>query len=326
MATILDQSFQIGKESTYGTAVAMARAYEVKADGWKLQQESIPSIGMRPGLQGEGSDRQKTIVMGGTGTTSWDVLNKGAGLLLQALFGSSAGPTQQASTIAYLQTFATTTAAPADHYTTQMNRVDSSDTSRPFTALGSTVTAWSFKHAVGGLLTLDCTWDARTIVTSEAAGAAVSPTAATTFDWTQLNVTVNGTEVCLASFEVNGDLGLKTDRRLMCATSAGLKRQPKRAAVPTITGTLVSEFDDLTIYNLFTAGTIVPIVATWTGAQIVSGHNFQIIMTMPACKLIGDTPEASLTGMTMQPIPFKALYDQTNAMLTVTYKSTDTTF
>jgi len=79
MATILDQSFSVGKESTYGTAVALARAYEVKADGWKRQQESLPSVGMRPGMQGEGSDRQKTINMGGSGTTSWGVLNKGAG-------------------------------------------------------------------------------------------------------------------------------------------------------------------------------------------------------------------------------------------------------
>jgi hypothetical protein len=154
----------------------------------------------------------------------------------------------------------------------------------------------------------------------------VSPSTATTFDWTQLNVTVNGTETCLSNFELNADLGMKTDRRLMCTTSAGLKRAPKRAAVPTITGTLVSEFDDLTIYNLFRAGTIVPIVFTWTGALIVSGHNFQLTLTLPACKLEGDTPEASLTDMTMQPIPFKALYNQSAAMATLTYKSTDTSF
>ncbi len=195
MATILDQSFQVGKESTYGTAVARSRAYEVKSDGWKRQQESIPSVGMRPGMQGEGSDRQKTINMGGTGSTSWDVLNKGAGLLLQAMFGSSTGPVQQGATSAYLQTFATTTAAPGDYYTTQMQRVDSSDTVRSFTAKGSTITGWSFKHDVGGLLTLDLNWDVRDIVTSEAAGSGVSPTSATTFDWTQLHVTVNSAEV-----------------------------------------------------------------------------------------------------------------------------------
>jgi len=207
-----------------------------------------------------------------------------------------------------------------------MQRVDSSDTVRAFTAKGCTITGWKLAHAVGGLLTLDLDWDARDIVTSEAAGSAVSPTSATTFDWTQLNVTVNGSEVCLSNLEVTADLGLKTDRRLMCATSAGLKRAPKRAAVPTITGTLTSEFDDLTIYNLFTAGTIVPIVATWTGAVIEGAHNYTITLTLPACKSEGDTPEASLTDMTMQPIPFRALYDQSSAMATLSYKSTDTSF
>jgi hypothetical protein len=324
MATVLDQSFSVGKESTYGTAVALARAYEVKTDGWKRQQESLPSVGMRPGMQGEGSDRQKTINMGGSGTTSWDVLNKGAGLLFQAMFGSATGPTQQASTIAYLSTFATTTAAPDDYFTTQIQRVDSGDTVRSFTAVGCAITGWKLAHEVGGLLTLDIDWDARDIGTATGAGSAVSPSSATTFDWTQLNVTVNGTETCLKSFELNADLGLKTDRRLMCSTSAGLKRAPKRAAVPTFTGSFVSEFDDLTLYNLYTAGTIVPIVATWTGAQIVSGHNYQITLTLPACKFDGDTPEASLTDMTMQPMQFRALYDQSSALATLTYKSTDT--
>lgn len=325
MATILDQSFQVGKESTYGTAVAMSRAYEVKSDGWKDQIENIPSVGMRPGMQGEGSDRQKTIVMGTTATTTWDVLNKGGGLLFQALLGSSSGPTQVAATAAYTSTFATTTAAPGDYYSTQMQRVDSGDTLRIFTTVGCAITNWKFSHAVGGNLELELGWDGRQTVTTESAGSGVSPTSAAAFDWTMLNVTVNGTETCLSNFEVSGDLGLKTDRRLMCATSAGLKRAPKRAAVPSITGAFTSEFDDLTLYNLYKAGTIVPIVATWTGAQIESGQNFTLTITLPACKLEGDTPESSLTDMTMQPITFKALYNQSDAMMTLTYKSTDQT-
>lgn len=324
MPTILDQNFSVGLESTYGTAVSLVRAFEAQSDGWTREQEDIPSVGMRPGLQGEASDRQKTIIMGATGSTTFNPLNKGLGYLLQGMLGTVTGPTQQAATIAYLSTFTTSTASPAKHYTAQMQRVDSADTTRAFTYPGATITEWTFTHEVGGLLELELGWDARTEVTNVAAGSAVSPSAATTFDWTQLAVTVDSTEVCVESIEVAGDLGLKTDRRLMCATSAGLKRAPKRAALPTITGNIRAEFEDLTLYNLFTAGTIVPIVFTWTGAQIVSGHNFQLTITLPACKFTGSTPESSLTDLTMQPLPFKALWDGSNPMCTITYKSTDT--
>lgn len=323
MVSILDQNFSVGLESTYGTAVSLSRAFEAKAHNFKRQQEDIPSVGFRPGLQTEFSDRQKTVVMGATGSTTFDVLNKGLGILLQGMLGTISGPTQQSATIAYLTTAATATASPAKYYTTQWQLADSSDTARNFTYVGSTITNWKFSHAVGGLLELELGWDCRNESTAVAAGSAVTPTTATTYDWTQLNVTVNGTETCVASIEVNGDLGLKTDRRLMCATSAGLKRAPKRAAVPAITGTIVSEFDDLTLHGLYTAGTIVPIVMTWTGAQIVSGQNYTLTITMPNCKLGGDTPEASISDMTMQPVPFKALYDGSSAACTITYKSVD---
>jgi len=324
MASTLDQSFSVGKESTYGTVVSLARAFEVDADGWKRQQESIPSVGMRPGLQGEGSDRQKTVVMGAQGKTKFEVLNKGLGLLLQSL-GTTTGPTQQGATAAYKTTVTSATASPAIYYTAQMQRVDSSDTVRPFTYPGSTITKWKWSHQVGGLLEAELDWDARTESTATAAGSAVSPTTATTYDWTQLQCTINGTEYCLANVDLEIDLGLKTNRRLMCATSAGLKRAPKRAAVPTVTGALKGEFDDLTNFALYTAGTIVPIVLTWTGASIGGGNNFSITITMAACKLEGDTPESSLTDLTMQPLPFKALYDGTNPMYKIEYQSTDTT-
>jgi len=324
--TILDQNFSVGVESVYGTTVALARAYEAQADGWSLTREDIPSVGMRPGLQGEFSDRQKTVVMGAEGTTTFHVLNRGLGLLLRGMLGTSAGPTQQASTIAYLQTFTTSAAPPAVHYTAQMQRVDSSDTTRAFTYPGATITGWTLLHEVGGLLELELGWDARTEVTNVAAGAAVSPAGATTFDWTQLGVTVGGTEACVTSIELAADLGLKTDRRLMCATTAGLKRAPKRAAVPTITGTIQAEFEDLTLYNRWVNNEIFAVVMTWTGAQIVSPHNFRLEVTLPACKFTGSTPESSLSDLTMQPLPFKALFNGTDPMCTITYMSTDTAF
>jgi len=328
MSTVLDQSFQLGVESTYGTAVAMSRAYEAQGDGFKLEQEDLPSIGMRPGMQGEFSDRQKTITMGAGGTLDFDVLNEGFGLLLQAMFGTSTGPTQQAATAAYKSTHTTATDDPDTSYTTQIQRVDIGGTLRSFTQPGSVITGWRLSHTVPGLLVASIDFDAQTQVTSEAAGSAVTPTGATTYDWTQCAVTIDSgggaAAYCVESVELTADLSMKTDRRLMCAASGGLKEQPKRNGVPSFTGVLNGEFEDLTEYALFTAGTICDIVITWTGAEIESPYNYELKLTLPSCKFTGDTPEASLDEITKQPLPFKALWDGTNALATCEYTSTDT--
>jgi hypothetical protein len=325
VSSVLDQTFQLGKESTYGTAVSLVRAFETQADGWKGQRDDLLSVGFSPAMQATRSDRVRTVEMGATGSTEWDILTKGQGYVFQGIFPTVTGPTQQASTTAYKSTFTTATASPGVYYTAQMQRVDSSDTLRSFTYKGATITKAKFSHKVGDTLKLGLDWDARTESTAVGAGSAGTVASATTFDWTQLNTTVNGTEYCLADMEVNFDLGLKTDRRLMCSTSAGLKRAPKRAAVPVVTGTITGEFDDLTNYALWTAGTMVPIIFTWTGANIASTYYYTVKLTLNNCKFTGETPQSSLKDMTMQPLPFMAYWDGTNAVASLEYTSTDTT-
>ena len=325
---ILDQNFQLGLESTYGTFATPTRAFEAKGDDWKLEIDDLPSVGMRPGMQGEFSDRQKTVVMGGSGSLEFDVLNKGMGLLLQAMFGTVAGPTVVEAP-AFRSTFTTDTNGPNKSYSCQIQRADTSDTLRAFTALGSVVTGWKLSHTVPGLLVANLDFDSRTIVTDEAAASAVSPSGAASFDWTEFAVSIDSgggaAEFCVESAELNADLGMKTDRRLMCSTSGGLKKQPKRNAVPTFTGTFTGEFEDLTEYNLFTGGTICEIVYTWTGPLISASENAKLQITMPACKFMGDAnPVSTLTDITKQPMPFKAHYDGTNPVATATYTSLDT--
>lgn len=323
MSSILDQNFSLGKESTYGTSVSLVRAFEAQADGWKAQRDDLDSVGFRPSQQAQSSDRVRQVIMGVSGATEWDILTKGQGYIFQGIFPTVTGPTQQSATIAYKSTFSTANASPGVYYTAQMQRVDSGDTIRSFTYPGATITKATFSHKVGDVLKLKCDWDARTETTATAAGSAATVSSATTFDWTQLQPSVNGSEYCVSDAEVTFDLGLKTDRRLMCATSAGLKRAPKRAAVPTVTGKLVGEFDDLTNYNLWVNGTIFSVVLLWEGATIASTFKYTVKLTLPACKFTGESPESSLSDMTMQPLPFRALWDGTNPVATLEYTSVD---
>ena len=143
MSSILDQVVQVGVESTYGTAVAPTRAYEAKADTFTRDVEYIQSIGFRRDLQTVRSDRDDTVSLGATGSIECDILNKGQGLLLQHVLGTTSGPTQNGSTTAYKSTFSTDDTGPTGSYTIQMSRVDSGGTLRPFTYEGCVATAFS---------------------------------------------------------------------------------------------------------------------------------------------------------------------------------------
>lgn len=322
MATILDTAIMVGKETTYGTkAGAWTRAYEGKADSFKRTQEPLESIGFRAGMETVRADRRRPVNMGGEGTLEIDVLDKGFGLLLQALLGTVAGPTVEGVTAAYTTTAASSSDDPNDAYSLQVLRVDTSGTSRAFTHLGSTITGWEFKQDVNGLFVCSMDFDFQTVVTDQAAGTPSYPDGALPFDWTQCAVTVSGASVDVKTLSLTGDLGLKTDRRYLRGSE--LKAQPKRAAVPTFGGSLEVDFADLTLYNAFVSGEIMPLVFTWTGSEIESPFNAELQITLPACQFDGESPQASLDDLTVQSLPYRVLDNGTDPAVSITYTSTD---
>ena len=134
MSGVMDQHVTVGVESTYGTAqLSTVRSYEAKADTFSRDVEYIQSVGFRRDLQTIRSDGDDTVSLGATGSLEFDLLHKGAGLLLQHILGPTSGPTQIASTSAYKTSLSSNDIGPAGSYTIQMGRVDSGGTMRPFT-------------------------------------------------------------------------------------------------------------------------------------------------------------------------------------------------
>lgn len=322
MSSNLDTAILLGKETTYGTPVALTDAYEGKADSWKRENEYLDSIGFRAGDQAMRSDRRTAINMGGAGSLEFDILNKGAGFLLQALLGTVSGPTQEGATAAYTSTHTTASDDPGDSYTVQVQRVGAtSGTIQSFTHHGCKPTGWTLSQEVGGYAMLNVDFDFEDVETATANGTPAYPASASPFDWTQALVEVNSTAVDVSSLELSADLNLKTDRRFL--RNSALKKEPCRQGRPTFNGTLAGEFLDSTLYDLFVAGTIVPIVFTWAGAEIESPHNFELKVTMAACQLTGESPEASIDDLPSQPVTFDVLHNGTDPAILIEYKSTD---
>lgn len=325
---VLDTAILLGEETTaYGTAATLTRGYEGKADDLTATVEQLESVGFRPGMHTLRSDRMVTIPSGGSGSLEVDVLNKGMGLLLKGCLGASTPPTQIGTTTAYTSQYFTDADGPTNSYTVQTIRPRVEGTSEdPFTHLGTVFTGWNLAQEAGGLLVFTAELDFREVRTNVAAGTPTYPSNAMPFHWAQCDVSIGGVAFDYATgIEVGTDLAMRTDRRYLTGTH--LKRQPRRNAVPTLTGTLSTDYADLTRFSEFAAGTVVEdLVLTWVGATIEGAEEFTFRVTIPALVWTEGTPTASLSESPTQGLPFRVLHNGTNPALTITVTSTDTAY
>ena len=323
MSSILDQVIQVSPEVTYGTAVSPTRAYEGKADTFTRDVEYLQSVGFRRDMQTIRNDRDDTISLGATGSIEFDLLNKGAGLLLQHVLGTTSGPTQLGSTSAYRSTFATSDSGASGSYTIQVSRVDSGGTLRPFTYEGCVATGFNIAQDLGSNLSFTLNFDAENEQTSTGEATPAYPSGADPFNYTQAVIAIDGSAATnFTSFSLDGDLGMDTARRFLAGSAT--KSQPKRSSVPSYTGTITAEFADLTDYNKFVNGTEFSINASWNGAEIASPYNFECVLSIPVAKFTGSAPVASLDSLTTVDLPFGVLDNGSSAAITMTYTSTDT--
>jgi hypothetical protein len=269
------------------------------------------------------SDRDDTISLGATGSIEFDLLNKGAGLLLQHVLGSTSGPTQLGATSAYRSTFATTDIGPTGSSTIQVSRVDSGGTLRPFTYEGCVATGFNIAQDLGSNLSFTLNFDAENEQTSTGEATPAYPSSADPFNYTQAVIAIDGSAATnFTSFSLDGDLAMDTARRFL--NGSATKSQPKRSGVPSYTGTITAEFASLTDYNKFVNGTEFSINASWNGAEIASPYNFECVISIPVAKFTGSTPVASLDSLTTVDLPFTVLDNGSSAPITMTYTSTDT--
>lgn len=325
---VLDAQLHVARETAYGTPITPTRSFEAKADGHKRPPAFLESVGMRPGMQAMRTERRRPINMGAEGAIELDLMNKGLGMFLRAMMGSSA-ITQQGATAAWLQAHLSTGDGPVgESLTVQLGRPPLTGAVLPFTYHGGKVKTWEVTQAVGdgnsGIGKLRLGMDYEDEDTTTVLAAPAYPSGISTYGWPEFAVTVNAAPVDIIEYSVSGDNNLNTERRR--ARGSVLKREPLRKGLPNYEGRLVVDFENLTQYDRFRGGTVVPIVATWTGAEIAAGFNFLLRCTLAACQYSGETPEVSLDDEPRQPLPFKVLHNGTDPAVRWEFQSTDTAF
>lgn len=312
--------FGVADESTYGTYVAPTRFLEFLEESMKLDIERNESKGLRSGQRILRQDHWKAGKRGAAGSVSLEVPNKGFGVFLKHMLGTIATTTDgtgRIHTASLGDLF-------GDYMTMQFGRPDIAGTVQPFSYVGCKVVDWELTNSPDEYLICNLGIDARDESTSQALVAATAPSATDIFHWSECTVTVGGSSFEPQSIAIKGTNGQKTDRHHL--RGSGLKKEPIENEMREITVELDADFESLTAYNRYSAGTHVAVVSTWTSTlNYDTAKPFKVVVTINAARTDGDTPNIDGADLVPQKLSLKAVDDGTNPPIQIAYYTSDTT-
>jgi hypothetical protein len=320
----------VAKETVYGTRVAPTDFFEFLTEGFRREQNYLESRQLRAGRTYQSGSRRVTTTRSAPGSLSGEVPNKGMGRILDLLHGETVTPVQQAATTAYLQTHNLGTTDPAKSASIQIGKPDTGGTVRPHDYLGCQVSGATFSVDVDEWLTFALDVEGQDESTAQTLATASYPTALEGFHFQQASVTVNGvvqngtTGSLVRSWSAEVGAPRATDRFYL--RSSALRAKPITNAYTAGTGTMTFEYTDQTQYNLFTAGTKVPLVVSFTsGTEAGTGFPFRITFTFAQVQFTGSTPVVGGPDLLTFDAPYVILDNGTDPPVKIEYMSTTST-
>jgi hypothetical protein len=315
----------IASEVTYGTFVAPTRFIEFTKESLVLKKTTAQSSGIAAGRLMALSSRRVVTQKEVSGSLELEVTNKGMGVLLQALMGTTVTPVQQAVTTAYLQTH-TLADTWGKSLTIQKGVPLTTGTVTDKTMLGCKVTSAEFSCEVGGMLTSSFEFDGKDCDETQTLAAA-SYSNMSPFHFGQLAVKSGsfGAETALdgvRKVSVKIERPQATDR--FYANSSALKAQPISNDLVKVTGSLEMDYVATTVDDLHTSDGATSLVVEFVGPLIASTYFETFRIKLPAVKIDDAPPTVDGYGVVKPTFNFTALFDGTN-QVAIEYMSTDTT-
>ena len=261
---------------------------------------------------------------GAAGDIPLEVMTKGMGLWLKQLMGYGVSA-QVGVTPEYTQTFHPDLVSGGNGLSAslQVGRPTTDGVVRAFSYAGAKVVSFEFTANLDEALKLTTTWDAVSEDTSKTLGVATLATGAQPFIFIDAALTIDGTAQCVKGLSIKGDRALDTDRR--CLGPVQTKKEQLANGKFAITGQLDMEFDSMTQYNKFMAGTPANLVANFSFGQIPGTANpYSCVFTLPSIIYSGDTPNLADEGVLQLSLPFDAYYNGTLPALEIVIHTDDT--
>lgn len=325
--------FGIGKETTYGTAVAPTRAYEIISEDFrgKYPRVEAEALSAYPVAR---SDRYAVNNKGAAGTLNLEPMSKGFGDLLAFMMGGTVA-TATVETGVFRHT-ATIGSLVGKALTMQVARPDESDTLRPWTYEGGKVTNFEFSNQVDQTLRCSLGMDfERESNPDTPAGNytltalnALTISAMEILQWQGGTVTLDGSPIEAADLSFRVDNSLNVDRYFI--NQAQTKKEPK------VDGKRTIEFGFRTPYNdngfwekvssATNAGANGALVAEWKGLTLIGATQYPgIKITVPYARFDEGGPVVAGPSMLEQTISGRGLWNGTDSAITIEYTSTDAT-
>jgi hypothetical protein len=315
----------ISAESTYGTFVASTKFIEFTKESLALKKTTAQSAGIAAGRLMPLSSRRVLTRKEAQGTLEMEVSNKGMGLLLQTLMGTTVTPVQQGVTTAYLQTHTLASVA-GKSLTIQKGVPLTTGTVTDKTFLGCKITTGEFSCGVGEMLTASFEIDGKDCDEAQTLAAA-SYSAMSPFHFGQMALKTGtfGAETALDGIrKVSVKVERPQDVERFYANQAALKREPIENDQVKITGTLESDYVATTLDDLHTSDGGTSLVWEFIGPIIASTYAETFRITLPVVKLDEGPPVVDGFGVVKPTFNFTGLYDLTN-LPKIEYISTDVT-
>ena len=326
-----------GKETTYGTAVAVTKTLEfisedIKGNYTRTMAEALSSSYV------DRSDRFAVTNKGAAGSISMEPTTKGFGDLLAFMQGSvtTTGPVE---TAAYSHAATIGTLA-GKMLTVQVLRPDENDVLQPWTYEGGKVTGFEFGNQIDQTLrcTLNMDFEKESnpdapagVYAATALQALTLPTGSNIFNWQQGSITIGGSSVEIAELSISVDNALNTDRYFIGSTS--IKSEPKQDGKRQIEWSFRTPYTNNNFWEKVSsatvAGSYATLSATWTGLVSIPGTTSPlypcITLDIPVARFDEGGPNVEGPSMLEQSFSGKGLYDGTTSALTITYKTQDAT-
>lgn len=302
----------LAEESVYGTYVAGTRGFEFTEESLQFDREMIESMGIRAGRRVQSRFAQG--VQRVAGDVTLELAPQGFGLIFKHIMGTSAttgaGP--------YVHT---SSPGPLDgkSMSVQVGRPFSTGTVQSFSILGTKITQAEITADVNEYAHITLSLYGNHEDTAQTLATAAYPTV-TPFVFTQGTLTVGGSAQDVRNFTLTIDNALIVDRHFIRATTPERSKEPLEGGYRQITGSFEADFESLTAYNRYVAGTQAAMVLTFT-----SGAN-SLVITMNT-RFDGETPTIGspddLVALTMG---YKALSATSDAAaITAVLTNTDST-
>jgi hypothetical protein len=311
-------------ETTYGTPVTVDRFLEIQSEDIEINSVSIdvPVLGTQYLKTSQVSRYTKDA----TGNTVMPVMSKGFGVPFKQMLGSSA-TAQVGGTAEYKHTFTPdTSGGQGVSATVQIGRPDVGGTVRPFTFEGGKVTKWEIAIDRTGVMMLTLTWDFENVLTATALATPSYASGRQQFIWTNASATLGGNATFLRSLTLSGERAFDLERT---GLSVPTKKEPILNGISNVMGAAEGEFESLTNYNAFIAGTQQALVITaTTGTSLIptTANPYKIVITVAACDLVAPgTPKVGGPEILTMPLNFRGLDNGTDAVVKIEYHNDETT-